>query len=467
MNIKVLVLSILVVCYVKGTQTATPSCLPELSDADKQKKANEYEAMTKKAGSRGRLSLGKMYKVQYQKNPDLFGGLKIIEDTFDKKAAYINEICIQKFLVGTAHVVQFIDALIIDVPATGKEPKKIKVYILLEVGDQSLEELMGINEDQKTSIAQLLKTFKDVFLGIDNIHKKGIVHGAIIPNNIILFKDGAKITDFKKSGLSMQGKQMYYKPGTTQTDLAAHNLAWMHVEGSSQVGDLKKAVQSLHNSIYHCSWFKMQSPTKLWIPAGIDSIIFQIILKGVLKIEEKSLTGAALAALVDKALKQTTFKALEHHYLVDVNGPKPDLSGVTWVDVDGLGLFEEMKAFWSDLKEDSEDGTGKKKKKLMRILTNGDAPADVKEETSTEKEASDVAINSSQQGLAKAEKTGLEASSKNEASGQKSFFSNYKVLLIVVFVGVVLSFAVGFFIYTRSKNRGNQSNNDRSAALHN
>lgn len=271
------VVFILTVWNVYGMQMEVQSCLPELSAAEKEKKANLYESLVgdKEKSYLGKGQFGKVYKVQYQENPPLFGALKIMQDKSDKKRFYTNEICLNKMFVGFSNIVQFVDAVIIDLPQT----KEIKIYALLELGINSLDQEITRRKNDFMRPAQIIKIFKDIVTGLDHMHKKGVAHRDVFPKNIILFKDEAKIADFGISGLSAEGKLMYYNPQKKDTDLAHYNLGWMHIEGSPQVKDLKNAAAILHNLLFNAVKYKYETTKEFWLPAGTDSVVFEIFLK--------------------------------------------------------------------------------------------------------------------------------------------------------------------------------------------
>lgn len=85
------------------------------------------------------------------------------------------------------------------------------VYAILELGDSNLREwITTLNKKTSDESANLIKKFiKNMIDGLHEIHSKGFIHRDLKPDNMIVFYNNVKISDF---GLTVHESIYYDKP---------------------------------------------------------------------------------------------------------------------------------------------------------------------------------------------------------------------------------------------------------------
>lgn len=395
MNKQIFAFVFLYIYHVQGMQKAIQSCEEELTTEQKNVKRNRFAKLLQDEHDiLDYGNHGSVYKVIYPECEQKFAALKLMDDLKIQKHIYQNEICINKLFKGSSNIVQFFDSFIDTPEGQPGKPGRIKVNILLELGEKSLEKEILTPTGLIDSQPKIIKIFKDILTGIEQIHAKGIVHKDIFPKNIILFKNQAKIADFGVSGLSLEGREMYKNPNNKLFDPAFYGLGWMKVIEESEYKDIFWAGFILYRMMFNKELDLKETNVEYVIPAGTDSIVAKILVKCLTSVKKDQAKISELKSLCDAAIAQKAFKSLAKAVTVNFMEAAPDFGKMVWNDAVQFESVQILrKAF--EVQVDKGVNTFKlnlppmKKKKLLRMLSEVNPPTLEIEEIVSEKISSE------------------------------------------------------------------------------
>lgn len=454
----------------EGMRVMSGTCLKELSPEEQKKKADHFESLINKDNVLGSGHFGKVYKVQYQKNPPLYGALKIMETEVPYQTYALSEICINKLFAGSPNVNKIIDELMYQVPVGEDKVQRVKVYILLELGDKSLQNEIDKPTGRLDDQTKILNIYKGIITGINEFHKKSVVHNDIYPKNIILFGNEAKLADFGVSGLSTEGYSLYYDQNTRQFNEEKFPYTWMNAVGMPQNNDIKKAGDILYELLFKKSVRDNDNGKSLVLPTGTDSVVAQILLKSLLRSEENKVTAQELLFLAEKALSQTEFQLLSNPLSVSLFQGKLDLKDAAWKTGKKFESLQALRnGFESKEQEKQEKGSAGelKKKKSFRMLTNVKTTIDSNEEGEIEQPTLGSTVGTAQRKFSESRPNVLGLTLKVKQSGESSIAWNENIEVIALFVGLVLSIALIFVIFSSLRKKRIESKEDQSIPIQN
>ena len=170
----------------------------------------------------GKGGFGSVFEVK-SKSTEEAHALKRLEFTDAKKFKdFIKEINILYRLMGFSNIVQFLENY--------NDVKKNVIYILMEKGDQSLEDLLktkpeGLNPD----LARQLLV--EMVLALSSAYNEGVAHFDIKPGNILIFTNERSIS-LEVSPKIPQKQQIIFKLG----DFGGGTIKIMHEETQLRKG---------------------------------------------------------------------------------------------------------------------------------------------------------------------------------------------------------------------------------------
>lgn len=369
------VIFLVIALNVEGMRPASKTCLEILEEAGSLKKRDMFLSMAKQTSVElGSGNVGKVYKIEIEQPIKQFVALKHQPYSSEDVEDVTNELFINKLLLGKKNIVQMLDYYILnslkhkDIKVSGS-----KMYLLMELGDRSLEkeikEPTGLFDSQVKSIG----IFKNILLGLQAMHEKGIGHFDLNPKNVVFFKGQIKLVDFGNSRLSKEGK---LKKNSLPADFPAEDYNCIRTSSMSEYYDIKDAGKVLFTLLFGDPSKFNEEELIYTLPAGTDYFVAQILMKCFTGMPNEKVKIQDLISLCDQATSQTQFKKLSNPVKIDGNQPAPLVSTLPFVNAQGFELQENLKNGFVDLSLQKENGgqqlSRTNSKQKFRILAKMD-----------------------------------------------------------------------------------------------
>lgn len=174
----------------------------DCSNAEREWSMDDFELVRKKPLGEG--SYGRVYLVREKKTKSLLA-LKVVESN-----PYVDREIEIQYRLCHDNIVRFYDFF----------KEKGKVYLMLEYceGGSYQDRLEKLEADASFSEDEVRQSFRQIVDAVSYCHTccKGIIHGDIKPDNILIDKDGKmKLADFGLSRFSMSRRRHNYSPRGT------------------------------------------------------------------------------------------------------------------------------------------------------------------------------------------------------------------------------------------------------------
>lgn len=367
------VVFLVIASNVQGMNRVQKTCLEKLDESGTNEKMNIYLELAKqKTNKLGNGAFGEVYKVQVETPVKRLIAMKhqlLTSDNHDESAS---EIFINKLLAGKQNIGQMLDYYIFLAP----KHKEIKngsstMYLQMELGDRSLEQELKSPTGLFDSPVKAINIFKNVLIGLKEMHTLGISHNDINPKNVVFFNNVAKIIDFGNSKLSGEGKRKKNNPNT-KANFPAEQYDCIKTTSMTEYFDIKDAGKILFEMLFS-DLSKFEEESRVYIlPTGTDEVVAKILIKCFTDVENERATLDDLISLCDQATSQTQFKKLSKPVKIDGNEPAPVLSSLPFVNAVGFESQAVLKTgFVEVVQQHVNDGpqlTKTDSKKKIRLL---------------------------------------------------------------------------------------------------